>query len=203
MTARRLPLGSWLPDVPMLEAPGLRDALNSTKRPLGYGPQPSLEAVSGGYGSLDDFALGSFHTVDGAGSAHNFAGTKAKLWHIQTGAWADVSKGGGYATPDTGRWESCLFQSVSTGRNPMVFFTNYVDPVQYFAIGSSTAFADITASLANPGTADGAPRARHCAVIGAQLHLGYTFDTVDGLVTNRGWWSAINNAITTTPNSHS
>lgn len=172
----------------------MRRALNSTKRTLGYGPLLSLQALDT-FGALDAFAIASMHTQDPSGSPVNFAATAAKLWHIQAAAWADVSKVGGYTTGASSRWESTVFQSNAAFRRPLAIFTNFDDPVQVYEIGASALFANLTANVAQPsGPTAGAPRARHIAVIGQHVHLGYTYDGDDGLVPNRGWWSQLGNA---------
>lgn len=182
--SERVALGKWRPDQPTLGAPGLYGAKNTLPRGIGYGPMPSLSRLAS-YGSLGARVRGAMHLTDYDGAVHNFAGDATNLEKIEAGSWADVSQAGNYTLGANSRWEFAAFTSQAVGRLPMVIATCYDEAVQEYTVGLSTLFADLSAA---------APHARHCAVIGQQLHLGYTSDPVDGKVSNRAWWSVLGNA---------
>lgn len=184
MTTRRVPLGKWRPDDPTLESPNLWVAKNALPRGKGYGPMQSLESLTA-YGHIFSAAYGALSLTDYSGTTHNFGGSASTLEKIVGGAWANVSRLGNYALGTGGRWEMTVFSGAGAGRLPVVIATTPADLVQYYEVGTSALFANLSAA---------APQARHVAVIGQHLHLGHTYDAVDGTVANQYWWSALGNA---------
>lgn len=176
-----------------LELPGLLKAKNCLPVAVGYRPMQSFAPLTS-YGALDDYTRGALSTIDRDGVPENFGATGAKLFRIQGGTWTNVSRAGNYTLGAESRWEAAVFSSPATGRRPQVLFTCFDEPVQYYDIGTSALFANITAAVANPGGAGaGAPRARHIAVVGDHVHLAYTYDQTDEKVPNRTWHCALGN----------
>jgi len=181
----RVGLGKWRPDLAAVVLQNdLRVAKNAVPQGVGYGPFGSLQQI-GAYGALGAYARGAVNLNDNAGVPQNFAGDATKLYHIQSGAWADVSKGGGYSLGTKTRWESTVYISNATSRRPLVIFTCLDAPMQAYEVGGSAIFADLAAA---------APRARHIAVIASHIIVGYTNDPADGTVPTRIWYPAIGNA---------
>jgi hypothetical protein len=64
-----------------------------------------------------------------------------------------------------------------------VVSTNFADPMQSFVLGSSTKFADLSAT---------APNARYIATVKGFLVAGNTYDATNGAQPQRVWWPALN-----------
>lgn len=175
----RMPVGPWTPDLPDFENPGSINVRNVYPRTTkSYGPWPSPQVIST---ALDHRCQGSAAYLDNLGNVNMFAGDLAKLYRLTSGGtvtWTDVSKVGGYNTPDAGQWNYAYF-------NGRAIATNYNDPIQSFSLASSTVFADLAAA---------APRARYLAIIKNFLMAGSTFDPVDSEQPQRAWWSGLNDA---------
>src|SRR5258706_1860082 len=184
MAERRVALGKWMPDLPTLESPGLRKALNAVPRAIGYGPFGSLTEI-GDFGALDAYVRGSIQVTDSSGIPNLFAGNGTKLYRIQSAAWANISRGGNYSLASTARWEFAAYSSNAAGIQPLIIGTCLTENQQVYQIGASTLFADLAAA---------APKARHNGVISSHYIVGYTNDAVDGTVPNRIWWPALGNA---------
>jgi hypothetical protein len=100
-------------------------------------------------------------TTESIGDAQQrYAGTRTALYEIASGAWTDISKGGGYATaaPSPAGWDFC-----SAG--PHVIATNWTDNVQWRQDGTAALFADLITSVEKP-------KARFCCMARNFLLLG-------------------------------
>lgn len=167
-----LPFGEYRPDLSDYEATTERDVLNVVPRADGYGPFPSLAALSLSLGAP---ARGAFAGYKTDGSVVVFAGTATDLWQLNntTLAWTKVSSGGvSYsALSATDIWQFAQF-------NSLVFATQANAVLQVFDLSSATAFSN---SLGSP------PQARYITVVGRFLVLG-------GLLSNpnRVQWSGLN-----------
>lgn len=167
----------YSPDMPALQNPGSDNIINAIPRtPNSYGPFPQI-ALFGG--PVDTTALGAFAVEDSLGSNYLFAGTTANLWQYSsafTSTPVNVSKGGGYTTSSTERFRFLLF-----GQN--VLATNFTNPIQSFVIGTSTQFADLSAT---------APQSRYIAAVRGFAVMANTNDPTGGLRPQRVWWSGLN-----------
>ncbi|MEJ0071187.1 MAG: hypothetical protein WDO24_23340 [Pseudomonadota bacterium] len=68
--------------------------------------------------------------------------------------------------------------------NGVVLATDFIDPIQAFTFGASTAFSDLGGSP---------PKARYMAAVRGFLALANTNDPVSGNAPQRVWWSGANN----------
>lgn len=171
-----LPVGDYLPDLPDYNAGGANMILNVYPRtPTSYGPIPSPSVYSS---ALSSRCQGSVAIIDPTLNIELFAGDASKLYELTSGSntWADVSKVGGYSTPSDIQWK---FEQY----NGFVTATNYADPIQVFQIGTSTAFADLSAD---------APKAKYMAFVKGFLVVANTTDGTFGDQPQRVWWPALN-----------
>ncbi len=175
----RVPFGEWLPDRPPLGNPGMTVAKNCVPRLAGYGPYPSLQ--SAGLGAADDTVLAGYLAEDTSQIPYNFAATQGKLYRYAPTGLSDVSKSGGYRLSGSSSWALEQFGEI-------VYAANMNDPMQWFNLRTSTAFADV---------GGGAPRARHLGVIGNFMIAGNVYDAEygRGRVPNGIWWPAIGNPL--------
>ncbi len=141
-----IPFPNFAPDRPALES-GIVPFISNVrpKNEQGYGPLRTL-ATTGDALTARCQGARSFRGTDG--TIETFAGDATKLYRWTGSTWADVSKVGGYLTPDEGRW---TFEQFGT----YVYAANGVDSMQVWTLGSSSAFAD----------AAGAPVARYLATV--------------------------------------
>lgn len=172
----KIPFAEWRPDLADIANP-TNTALNVIPGGSGYKPMPALTAFSN---ALDARCQGAVSARASDGVVNTFAGDASKLYKLTSSTFADVSKGGGYSTADVETWEFQQF-----GNN--VLATNYTDPVQGWALGSSSAFADHFTSTSKP-------KARHIGIVRDFSVLGNIDDTTWGTKPNGVWWSAINDS---------
>lgn len=169
-----IPCAEWCPDRPDLSdtTSVLSNAVPVTVD--AYGPVNSLEPY--GSSALDGQCLGAVAVEDATLAVHLFAGTADKLY-LMTGAgptWSNVSVSGGYTAAAGESWRFALF-------NQTVLATDFDDAIQSYVMGSSSAFAVLSAN---------APRARHICIPKSFCMVGNTFDSVGGFNPARLWWSA-------------
>jgi hypothetical protein len=134
-------LGQWLPDQPALGSAGVTVAKNVLPAARGYKPFPDLSALSQAASErLTNLAA----TKTAAGTVTIYAGGLSKLFKFvkATGALADVSKSGGYATASTDRFYFTTF-------GDRLIACNNVDPLQFVSITSGGNFSDLVASLSS------------------------------------------------------
>ena len=167
-----IPIGEWLPDLPEYQNPGATTAKNVLPSGASYEQFPGLSVYSS---ALTARCQGAAFAKDADGNTFNFAGDATKLYRLASGTWSDVSKVGGYSINAEDRYYFTQF-----GNRFIV--TNFADPIQSWTLGTSSVFADLSAT---------APQARYCAVVNNFLVVGNTFDSVDGNVPYRVRWSAI------------
>ena len=164
----------WLPDLPDYKNPGATIAKNVVPGSNNYEKFPSAVVYSN---ALDARCRGAVSFKDASGNTNNFSGNASKLYKSSGGVYADVSKVGGYTTGTDERWEFAKY-------GERIIATNFSDPIQSYVLGSSSAFANLSAS---------APQARHIAIMRSFVVLGNTFDSSDGNVPYRLRWSALDN----------
>ncbi|MDR6292353.1 hypothetical protein E9232_004893 [Inquilinus ginsengisoli] len=172
----RIPFGPWTPDEPPLDGTGLVTATNVSPQSSATGYYRSWPALTPISNALSGAPLGGVAGKSNDGKAMSFAGDMTKLYRLQASTWGDVSRVGGYstATPEVWRFVPYGYDIIAT---------NYSDAIQKFTIGTSTKFADMSAT---------APRARHLAVVRDFLVTGNTSDT-DGQRALRVRWSPLGN----------
>ena len=143
-----IPLGQYAPDQPIFGSEFASVAKNVVpKTARSYGPLNDFAVVSD---ALTARAQGGFSAKDLTNASHNFAGDASKLYKLSSSlTWADVSKVGGYSCAPEEFWEFVQFGAY-------VIATNQADAIQYFLLGTSSVFADLSAD---------APLAKHIAKI--------------------------------------
>lgn len=177
--------GKWLPDLPVLDNPGLTEALNVLPVAGSYTPYLPLTTQ---LGALASRPLGAVSVRDSSGNSVLYAGTATDLYQRSAATWTDRSTAVAYTTSSLDYWKFVQFDD-------LVVATNYADLPQRLTIGSAADFA----SLAVSGTA---PRARHLGVINQILIAGNTNEAVNGIVPHRLQWAAIGDATNwPTPNT--
>lgn len=149
-----IPFPQFSPDRAALEG-GIAPYVNNVrpKNERGYGPLRSLSTTGDALTARCQGAR-SYRGTDG--TIETFAGDATKLYRWNGTTWADVSKVGGYACPDEGRWTYEQFGAY-------VYAANGVDSMQTWTLGSSSAFAD----------AAGAPTGRYLATVRDFLFVGH------------------------------
>ena len=127
-----IPFGEWTPDTSKLSgAVEISGCLSQAGR---YAPLPDLAPMSGT--ALVDTCMGGIGVYSSTGVATAFLGDCTRLYRVQSGAPADVSKAGGYAADRDWAWKFCQF-----GDN-IIGVARGVAP-QVFQLGSSSRFADL------------------------------------------------------------
>jgi hypothetical protein len=167
-----IPFGEYRPDVSDYQAQTGRSLMNVVPTGDGYGPFPSLAAISASLGAQCRGAIAAYKTD---GSVVVFAATSTDIYLLNntTFAWSKVSKGGGpYAALSAG--DQWVFRKF----NNLVFATQANVVLQVFDISSASAFSD---ALGSP------PQARYMDIVGKFLVLA-------GLLSNpnRIKWSGLN-----------
>lgn len=168
-----LPFGEFLPDRPDLSE-GTRYASGViATAPDSYGPIRSLASFTNN--TLNGACIGMAAMEDLTQNVQTFAGTATDLFWIpySTTAWQKVS-GNTYSAAAGENWRIAQF-------NEIVLATDFDDPIQAYTLGTSTAFAQLSAN---------APCARHIAVAKTFAIVANTFDPVGGYNPARMWWSA-------------
>lgn len=168
----QIPFSEWLPD----QAPTLgQTSLIQNVLPLtmnSYGPVGDLLTVGSAINARCQGAV-SYRGSDGI--VGTFCGTASKLYKWNGTDWDDVSKVGGYSTADNDMWDFAQFGNY-------VIATNFIDPIQYFQLGVSALFANLSSLGDTP------PTARFAETVRDFLFLGRTSDGQ-----NYVEWSALNN----------
>jgi hypothetical protein len=146
-----IPFGEYRPDLSDYEAQTEKGVLNVVPRGDGYGPFPSLTALSLTLGAQ---CRGAFAAYKTDGSVVVFAATSTNLYQLNntTYGWTNVSLGGGpyAAVTASEQWSFAQFN------NLVIAVQANVAP-QVFDISSSTAFANLAGSP---------PQARYVDVVG-------------------------------------
>lgn len=169
MAATRINFSEWMPDQPGISG-ALTDAKNVVSLAIGYGPLP-LPVNYSAEASEALTAVVSGKTPDGGTKL--FASGATKIFDVSAvGALTDVSKSGGYS--GSGRFRFTQFGNTIIG-------TNFAEKLQAYTLGTSTAFADLSAS---------APVAKYITVVRDFVVTAYVDDS--GVKPTRVKWSAIN-----------
>ena len=179
MTTVTLPIAEYLPDMPDFPASGSSSIRNVYPRtPMSYG---AINAPAIVYDALAKRCQGGCAYRDSGGGTHLFAGDANDLYTVvaSDATWQNVSKSAGvYNVDPEEEWEFAYF-------NGDLVATNFADNPQVFTLASSVAFADLMG---------GPPRARYVTVVkNAFVAFGNTYDTSNGNMPQRVWWSATGN----------
>jgi len=167
----RIDFGEWLPDQPGITGV-VKEALNVVPQAVGYGPlRAPVDYSQAAAENLTNVVAGRNPAT---GNTEVFAGSETKLYKLDAGDLSldDVSKAGGYTTPAEQKWRFTQFGDV-------LIAANGDEILQYWTLGSSTAWADLDAS---------APSARYLTVVRDFVVAGYTSSTDSQKVQ----WSGIN-----------
>ena len=176
-----IPFGEWLPDLPVLNNPGVVQAINVFPGAGGsYTPVPGLNSVasSSAIGAIN----GAFYARDPANNTYTYAGDSSALY-VQSGQTFNnatrlsVSNSAvvAYTVDQADCWEF-----VSWG-NTVIAVDGVNDVPQQISLGAAH-FTNLT----------GAPKARHIAVVKDFVVLGNVSDSAANV--QRVRWSGINNS---------
>lgn len=171
MGTARIDFGSWLPDQPGL-AGNLTEAKNVIPQAVGYGPLPSAATFSAAASeNLRSLVAGKQPN----GETKLFAAGTTKIYDVSSvGVLTDVSKSGGYTTATGDKFRFTQFGNSIIG-------TNNSEKLQVWTLGSSTAFADLSAS---------APIAKYITVVRDFVVVANTYES--GNKPFRVRWSGLN-----------
>jgi hypothetical protein len=168
----RVIFGGLKTDRPDLLNGELEGAENCIPYSDSYGPFPEPVAYSN---SASATVVGAYSTKDLSGNVYTFVATDGQIYKESAAAIANVSRTASYSTANDGAsWEFEAF-----GNN--VVAANGADTLNYFTMGSSTQFLNMSASAS-------APVARHIAVVKDFLITGHQPNAE-----NRVQWSRQNN----------
>ena len=168
----QIPFGEWLPDQPDHKQQGATVATNVYHTANTYKRFPSLVDYSTNTTSTDSKGAGSFR--DNSNAVFNFVGTRTNLYQLASGAF--TSRKASLNGSNTDFWTFTQF-------GEHIIASNGVDAVQFYLMGTSTNFADLT-SIQTAGTC---PVFRVSGVVRDFLVTGNIVNS-----TNRIQWSGIN-----------
>ena len=168
----QIPFGEWLPDQPEHGKQGANVANNVYHTANTYKRFPSLVSYSSNTTSTDSKGAGSFR--DNSNTVYNFVATRTNLYQLTSGAF--TSRKASLTGDHDDFWTFTQF-------GEYIIASNGVDAVQYFLMGSSTNFANLTAIQ----TAGTCPVFRVSGVVRDFLVAGNIVNA-----TNRIQWSGIN-----------
>ena len=165
-----LPFGEWLPD-----QPDLGNAVSVVKNAIpALKSYRSVNDLVPAASAIDSPALGAFWCQNSSGGYEFFAGDAGKLYRLSSTTFSDISKAGGYTSPN---WEFAKW-------GERIIAVDGVATPQYYDMGSSTLFADLAGSP---------PIAKHIAVVRDFIILG---NLTEGGADHPGRirWSGFNNS---------
>jgi len=166
----QVPFGEWLPDQPEHLNPGANVATNVYYALNSYKRFPSLVNYSSNNMGADSRGAGSFR--DNAGNVYNFVAKNTDIYQLASGTF--TSRKSSLTGGNTDYWTFTQFGNY-------VIASNGVDAPQYYLMGTSTNFANLSAI----GT--GAPTFRVSGVVRDFLVTGNQSSNQ-----NRIQWSGIN-----------
>ena len=172
----QLPFGEWLPDQPDHLNPGATVATNVYHAQTSYKPVKGLVAYSSNNIAKNAKGAGSFR--DNTNTVYTFVATKTDIFQLDGGTF--TSRKSGLTGGDTDFFTLTQFGNY-------VIASNGVDTPQYYLMGTSTNFANLS-SIASSGTP---PVFRTSGVIRDFLVTGNITNA-----TNRVAWSGLNDIAT-------
>lgn len=177
-------LGSWMPDMPALNNPGVTTAFNVTptfgsmQGAVTYQPLKAASLYSAA--TMESRPLGTAIGLDKLGNAKVYAGSANKLYRNEpaTRDWQNMSRDAGYSTADGENWRSTEYGNG-------IYFTNFSNEMQYINKDADTApnakFANVTTLV----------KSRYMATVKDYIVVGNTYDALDGAVPFRVRWSGL------------
>lgn len=178
-----LPFGDYRPDINNLDGAPASTILNVIPQADGYGPFPSLQALTA---ALPAGCRGYFKARNTDRTVTIFAGTVDELYMLDnsTLTWSLVSVSGGpyTAMPESGMWRFAQFN------NYVIAVQANVDP-QFWLLGTSTEFDDLAGSP---------PAAAEVSVVNRFVVLSHLTANP-----NRVQWSGLNAVTTWTAGTNS
>lgn len=177
----QIPFGEWLPDQPSHNNPGSNVATNVYYALNSYKRFPSLVNYSTNNIGSDCRGGGSFR--DGSNNVYNFVANNTDIYQLDGGTF--TSRKSSLTGTNTDFWTFTQF-------GEYIIASNGVDNPQYYLMGTSTNFADLS-SIATNGTP---PNFRVSGIIRDFLVTGNQAGN-----TNRVQWSGINDIGTWNPGS--
>ena len=168
----QIPFGEWLPDQPEYLNPGANTANNVYFAAQSYKRFPSLVPYSSNNMGKDSRGAGSFR--DNSNTVFNFVGTNTDIFQLDGGSF--TSRKGSLTGTNTDYWTFTQFGNY-------VIASNGVDAPQYYLMGTSTNFANLSAI----GTAGTVPIFRVSGVVRDFLVTGNHSNA-----SNKIQWSGIN-----------
>jgi len=175
----QVPFGEWLPDQPEHNNPGANVANNVYFARQSYKRFPSLVSYSSNNIAADSRGAGSFR--DNSNTVFNFVSTNTNIYQLAGGTF--TSRKGSLTGSNDDFWTFTQFGNY-------VIATNGVDAPQYFLMGTSTNFANLS-TITTSGTL---PNFRVSGVIRDFLVTGNHSNA-----SNRIQWSGINDIGTWSP----
>jgi hypothetical protein len=173
----QIPFGEWLPDQPEHLNPGANIATNVYYALNSYKRFPSLVNYSSNNIGADSRGAGSFR--DNAGNVYNFVAKNTDIYQLDGGTF--TSRKGSLTGTNTDYWTFTQFGNY-------VIASNGVDVPQYYLMGTSTNFANLSSIGTN------VPNFKVSGVIRDFLVTGNQSSNQ-----NRIQWSGINDITTWTP----
>ena len=168
----QVPFGEWLPDQPDHNKQGANVANNVYYAANTYKRFPSLVNYSSNTVSTDSKGAGSFR--DNSNNVFNFVATRTNIYQLASGAFTSRKASLSGAADDF--WTFTQF-------GEYIIASNGVDAPQYYLMGTSTNFANLSAIQ----TAGTVPTFRVSGVVRDFLVTGNITNA-----TNRIQWSGIN-----------
>ena len=168
----QIPFGEWLPDQPDHNKQGANVANNVYYAANTYKRFPSLVNYSSNTVSTDSKGAGSFR--DNSNTVYNFVATRTNIYQLASGAF--TSRKASLTGDHDDFWTFTQF-------GEYIIASNGVDAPQYYLMGTSTNFANLSA-IQSAGTV---PTFRVSGVVRDFLVVGNITNA-----TNRIQWSGIN-----------
>ena len=172
----QVPFGEWLPDQPPHLNPGANVATNVYYALNSYKRFPSLVNYSSNNIGADSRGAGSFR--DNAGNVYNFVAKNTDIYQLDGGTF--TSRKGSLTGTNTDFWTFTQFGNY-------IIASNGVDLPQYYLMGTSTNFANLSAI----NTAGTTPNFKVSGVVRDFLVTGNQSSNQ-----NRIQWSGINDIAT-------
>lgn len=179
MATQRIPFGEWMPDQPGISG-ALSDAKNCVSQAVGYGPFPQAAEFSA---AAAENLTSVFASKQPDGVTKLFAAGRSKIYTV-SGVGAVTEVNSGYSTSSTERFRFTQFGDVVIG-------TDNSSKLQAWTLGTSTAFADLSAS---------APVAKYITVVRDFVVVANTFES-SKQEQYRVRWSGLNDETTWTPSA--
>ena len=172
MATTKLTFGEWMPDQPSVSG-ALTDAKNVVSQAIGYGPFPTAVTFSTSNAAEDLTSLYAAKQPDG--NTALFAAGASKIY--------TVSGVGGITQVKTGMTTGANDRVRFTQFGKTVISTNNAEKLQAWTLGTSTSFADLSAT---------APIAKFITVVRDFVVCANTYES-SAQQQYRVRWSAINN----------